>query len=211
MYRPCLFRGRGLFLMTMMGKSKSETYSGRAAAIAAAASRGEGAVGRIKKPYGSGHGAEQGALLVTLFDTFPDAPVGGEPLWVVIDSLAVPLFIASFERRGMASAVVLFDDFERADVAELLVGKTLYTDMALESEDEDVSDFEALVGYELTDRVSGRKGVVRAFYDYPGNPLLGVDFDGREVLVPAADGVIEVVSVRRKRLEGDLPEGLFDL
>lgn len=197
--------------MSMMGKSKSGTYSERAAAIAAAASRGEGVVGRIKKAYGSGSGAEQGALLVTLFDTFPDAPVAGEPLWVVIDALAVPLFIASFERRGAASAVVLFDDFERADVAALLVGKTLYTDRVLDTDDEDVSDIEALVGYELTDRISGRRGVVRAFYDYPGNPLLGVDFDGCEVLVPAADEVIEVVSVRRKRLEGNLPEGLFDL
>lgn len=168
-------------------------------------------MGRIKKPYGSGRGADQGALLVTLYDVFPDAPDMTEPLWVVIDSLAVPLFIASFERRGTASAVVLFDDFERAEVAELLVGKTLYTDMPTEADDDDVSDFEALVGYELTDRVSGRKGMVRAFYDYPGNPLLGVDFGGSEVLVPAADGVIEVVSVRKRRLEGDLPEGLFDL
>lgn len=194
-----------------MGKSKSQTYSERAAAVAAAALRGEGAVGRIKKPYGSGGGADRGALLVTLYDVFPDAPDMTEPLWVVIDSLAVPLFIASFERRGTASAVVLFDDFERAEVAELLVGKTLYTDMPTEEDDDDVSDFEALVGYELTDRVSGRKGMVRAFYDYPGNPLLGVDFDGSEVLVPAADGVIEVVSVRKRRLEGNLPEGLFDL
>lgn len=194
-----------------MGKSKSQTYSERAAAVAAAALRGEGAVGRIKKPYGSGRGADQGALLVTLYDVFPDAPDMTEPLWVVIDSLAVPLFIASFERRGTASAVVLFDDFERAEVAELLVGKTLYTDMPTEADDDDVSDFDALVGYELTDRVSGRKGMVRAFYDYPGNPLLGVDFGGSEVLVPAADGVIEVVSVRKRRLEGDLPEGLFDL
>lgn len=192
-----------------MAKSKSETYSERAAAVAAAAVRGEGAVGRIKKAYGSE--TEQGALLATLYDSFPDSPAHGEPLWVVIDSLAVPLFVASFERRGTASAVVVFDDFERADVAELLIGKTLYTDMELEADEEDVSELEALVGYELTDRVSGRKGRVRAFYDYPGNPLLGVDFDGSEVLVPAAEGVIEVVSVRKRRLEGDLPEGLFDL
>lgn len=195
-----------------MRKSKSQTYSERASAIAAAASRSEGAVGRIKKTYGSGEGAERGALLVTLYDLFPAAPDLTEPLWTVIDSLAVPLFIASFERRGTASAVVLFDDFERADAAELLVGRTLYLDSATEAlQEKGERDFEALVGYELTDRVSGRVGIVREFYDYPGNPLLGVDFGGGEVLVPAADGVIEVASVRKRRLEGDLPEGLFDL
>lgn len=193
-----------------MGKNKSLTYSERAATVASAALRGEGTAGRIKKPFGSNQ--REGALLVTLYDSFPESLDTAEPLWVVIDSLAVPLFIASFERRGAASAVVLFDDFERAAVAEMLVGKTLYAESATgQAEREDEADVHVLIGYELTDRVSGRRGTVTAFHDYPGNPLLGVDFDGQQVLVPAADGVVEVVSVRRKRLEGDLPEGLFDL
>lgn len=149
-------------------------------------------------------------MLATLYDTFPESFDTAEPLWVEIDSLAVPLFIASLERRGAASAVVSFDDFGRAEEAELLVGKVLYAERD-NVRDEEGTDFEILIGYELTDRTTGRRGTVTAFYDYPGNPLLEVDFDGREVMVPAADGLVEVASVRRKRLEADLPEGLFDL
>lgn len=171
-------------------------------------------VGRIRKTYGSKgeDGRKDGALLVTLYDTFPESLDSAEPLWVGIDSLAVPLFISSFERRGAASAVVLFDDFEREAVAELLVGKVLYKEGAyLSKESESQTDFDALIGYELMDRATGRRGRVTSFYDYPGNPLLGVDFDGREVLVPAADGLLEVASVRKRKLEAELPEGLFDL
>lgn len=194
-----------------MGKEKSSAYAERAAAVIAEPSN---AVGRIRKTYGSKgeDGRKDGALLVTLYDTFPESLDTAEPLWVGIDSLAVPLFISSFERRGAASAIVLFDDCEREAVAELLVGKVLYKEGAfLSKENESQTDFDALIGYELTDRATGRQGRVTAFYDYPGNPLLGVDFDGREVLVPAADGLLEVASVRKRKLEAELPEGLFDL
>ncbi|HJE88983.1 ribosome maturation factor RimM [Rikenella microfusus] len=191
-----------------MGKRQSLAYADRAAAVIAEPAN---AVGRIRKTYGGGaDDSKNGALLATLYDTFPESFDTAEPLWVEIDSLAVPLFIASLERRGAASAVVSFDDFGRAEEAELLVGKVLYAERD-NVRDEEGTDFEILIGYELTDRTTGRRGTVTAFYDYPGNPLLEVDFDGREVMVPAADGLVEVASVRRKRLEADLPEGLFDL
>lgn len=195
-----------------MKKEESSSYTARAAAIEAAEKQGEWIVGRVKKEYGNAADGG-GALLVSTYDGFPDDPAGSEPLWTVIDSLAVPLYVASFERQGGGRGVVVFDDFETPAEMSLLIGKTLYRIPSAadrpertESGEEDLS---TLVGYELTDRVSGRTGIVREFYDYPGNPLLGVDFDGQEVLVPA--GVIEVASVRKRRLTGDLPEGLFEL
>lgn len=194
-----------------MGKNTSLVYADRAAAVIAEPSN---AVGRIRKTYGgrAEDGTKSGALLVTLYDNFPEILDPAESLWVGIDSLAVPLFVSSFQRRGSASAVVLFDDFEREEEAELLVGKVLYKEGAFSGKkNEPQTDFDALLGYELMDRATGRRGRVTAFYDYPGNPLLGVDFDGREIMVPAADGLIEVASVRKRKLEAELPEGLFDL
>ncbi len=203
--------GRALFLRETMSKETPLSYAARAAAIIAEPSN---AVGRIRKTYGSTapDGTKNGTLLATLYDTFPPSWDPAEPLWTEIDTLAVPLFVSSFERRGNASAVVQFDDFDREQEATLLVGKTLYREKACPEDGEDPqTDCEALIGYELTDRTTGRRGTVTAFYDYPGNPLLGVDFDGREIMVPAADGLIEVTSIRKRQLEADLPEGLFEL
>lgn len=196
-----------------MGKNRTLPYIERAAAAIANPAN---AVGRIKKTYGTNRGGKRGgALLISLYDTFPEIGIGtenddAEPLWVEIDSRAVPLFIASFERRGGGAAVVQFDDFERAEEAELLVGKVLYCAGREEAANDD-TDFGALIGCELTDRTTGRRGTVTAFYDYPGNPLLGVEFDGRETLVPAADDLIETVDMRKRTLVAELPEGLFDL
>ena len=197
-----------------MGKQTPFTYMARAEAVIADSAH---AVGRIKKGYGStveqGDGQRSGDLWVTLFDTFPETWNSAEPLWVEIDSLAVPLFVSAIERKGAGSAEIRFDDFEWEEQATMLVGKVLYREgnTEEEGEDEEGDDFEAWCGFELTDWASGRTGRVTAFYDYPGNPLLGVDFDGQEVMVPVADEVIVAVNERKKRLEALLPEGLFDL
>lgn len=197
-----------------MGKQTPFTYMARAKAVIADAAN---AVGRIKKGYGStveqGGGRRSGDLWVTLFDTFPETWNTAEPLWVEIDALAVPLFVSALERKGGGSAVICFDDFEWEEQAAMLVGKVLYWEgnAGMDGEDEEGADFEAWCGFEMTDRASGRTGRVTAFYDYPGNPLLGVDFDGQEVMVPVADEVIVAVNERKRRLEAVLPEGLFDL
>ena len=64
------------------------------------------AVGRIAKSFGL-----SGEVMVRLFDTFPADFDTKEPLFVVIDKLAVPLFCDRFERRGRRSALVVFSDF----------------------------------------------------------------------------------------------------
>ena len=193
-----------------MGKNRSFAYADRAAAVIAGPAH---AVGRIKKAYGTRAADDtmNGELLVTLYDAFPESVDTTEPLWVEIDSLAAPLFIASFEPKGQSSAVILFDDFEREEEARMLIGKVLYHEEAETEGDEDEIDLSLWIGFELTDRATGRTGQVTAFYDYPGNPLLGVEFDGHEVMVPAVEGVIVEANERKRRLVAELPEGLFEL
>ena len=88
------------------------------------------AVGRIAKSFGL-----SGELMVSLFDTFPADFDTKEPLFVVIDKLAVPLFCDRFERRGRRSALVVFSDFYSEKRTDELIGCELF----LEGE-EDVPD-----------------------------------------------------------------------
>ena len=78
-------------------------------------------------------------MMVSLFDTFPADFDTKEPLFVVIDKLAVPLFCDRFERRGRRSALVVFSDFYSEKRTDELIGCELY----LEGE-EDVPDGEPL-------------------------------------------------------------------
>ena len=52
-------------------------------------------VARVSKLFGV-----EGGVLLNLYTTFPDDFSTEEPLFVKIDSLAVPLFCDRFERRG---------------------------------------------------------------------------------------------------------------
>lgn len=177
--------------------------------------RPENIVAHIKKSYGS-----NGELVVNLYDNFPFDPadpdfteqIATEPLWAEIDRLAVPLFIGSFKQQGRTRAVIRFDDFEDDATASILIGLKLYSAEPLEEDDEEESEYAVLVGYELTDSVSGAVGRVVEFLDYPSNPLLEVDFgEAGQILVPVAGDLIMQVDHRRQRLTVRMAEGLFDL
>ena len=95
---------------------------------------GKQTVARVGKLFGE---ANKGGLSITLYDTFPeDFDFEAEPLMVEIDSLDVPLWCESFERRGVSGANVRFADFDTTRRAEELLGKELFIDLEEEESDE---------------------------------------------------------------------------
>ena len=161
-------------------------------------------VGRISRLFG-----RKGELLVSLYDSFPADFEIEEPLFVRIDSLAVPLFMEHFERRGRSGALVLFADFDNEVRASELVGLELQIregESALEEDDEiymeDLVGFEALIGENRGEIVDFEEGE---------NPLFRVEWQGREVLIPAVDEFIERFDLTRREVVFSLPEGLLEL
>lgn len=165
--------------------------------------------GRIAKKFGMG-----GELIVNLYDSFPEEFDIEEPLMVVIDSLAVPLFCDSFTRRGAGSAVVRFADFDTVGRADELVGRefslrTVNADNEqADSEEIYLDDF---VGYDARFKGSKKRGHISDFVDNELNPLFVVDVEGSEVIIPAVDQMIDSYSVGRREVVFDIPEGLFNL
>jgi 16S rRNA processing protein RimM len=68
-----------------------------------------------------------------------------------------------------------------------------------------------LTGYQVTEEVSGFQGVVTEFRDIPGNPLLEILFDGKNVLVPANPAFIVEVNDKAKHLILRIPPDLLNL
>lgn len=169
------------------------------------------AVGRVAKSFGL-----SGELMVNLFDTFPADFDTREPLFVVIDKLAVPLFCDRFERRGKRSALVVFSDFYSEKRTAELIGCELFLDGAESVPDEEPLDPDAdefypedLVGFGVV--VDGiREGVVTEFIDGE-NPLFLLSLDGKSVYVPVADEFITEIDVAGRKIRMQLPDGLIDL
>ena len=90
------------------------------------------AVARVSKTFG-----QNGELTLNLYDSFPQDFNPSEPLFVVIDKLAVPLFCDRFQRRGRSGAVVAFGDIDTERRAAELIGLELYLNPGPDEEDDE--------------------------------------------------------------------------
>ncbi|MBQ8552614.1 MAG: 16S rRNA processing protein RimM [Alistipes sp.] len=165
------------------------------------------AVARVGRLFGD---IRQGGLSITLYDTLPEEwDPTSEPLFVEIDSLAVPLYCDHFERRGRAGANVRFADFDTQRRAEELIGKELFL---FEEEDEEADDefyMEDLIGF--TVEAGALRGEITDYYDSEMNPLFGIDFGEGERLIPAAEEFIVQIDFERGHIVMTLPDGLLEL
>ena len=164
------------------------------------------AVARVSKLFGQ---ADTGGLAISLYTTFPeDFDPQEDPLFVEIGSLAVPLYMDSFERRGVSGANVRFADFDNTRRAEELIGKELFVEECVE-EDDDEFYMEDLIGFRV--EAGELRGEITDFYDSEMNPLLGIDFGDGERLIPAAEEFIVRIDFERKKMKMILPEGLLEI
>ena len=162
------------------------------------------AVGRIGRLFGT-----DGGVMIALYSNFPDNLQPTEPLFVIIDKLAVPIFYSSFERRGQAGAVVHFDDIDTERRAEeFLVGRELFIEDS-GNEEEDEFYMEDLIGFAAM--VGKRRGEITDYYDSEANPLFEITLDNKEHLIPAQEEFIANIDFEKRKIKFVLPDGLLEL
>lgn len=147
-------------------------------------------------------------MSITLYPAFPDDFRTTEPLFVEIDELAVPLFCASFERRGQTGAIVRFDDIDTPRRAEELLGRELMIPSDDEQEDDEFY-MEDLIGFSVG--IGELRGELTDYIDSEANPLFEVTADGRSYLIPAVEEFIAHIDFEARKIRFVLPDGLLDL
>lgn len=166
-------------------------------------------VGRVLKTFG-----RNGELVITLYDTFENEITEG-PVYIDIDNMPTPLFFKSFTRRGRSKAVVIFDDMETERWASELLGREFYAVYESTQEESPLPDddniyLEDMVGYTIT--TTGEKSLlITGFIESELNPLFEIEFEGRPILVPAADELIVSINKKARTIQMDLPDGLLEL
>lgn len=69
-----------------------------------------------------------------------------------------------------------------------------------------------LIGCKLFDKLSGKLlGTITGWQQYGGPPLMELNADGREVLIPFVPSICQEVDVAGKKIWVELPEGLMEL
>jgi 16S rRNA processing protein RimM len=135
-----------------------------------------------------------------------------ESVFVEYDQKLIPFFLEKIQIQQKGFAVVRFEDIDTEKKAKMLVGCSLYMPLeTLPELDESEFYFHEATGFDVIDKTHGPIGRVTKVIDLAGNPLLEIDFNGREILIPKQDEFIEKIDRDHKILYVVAPPGLLEM
>jgi 16S rRNA processing protein RimM len=165
-------------------------------------------IGFIQKPHGI-----HGELVIRFEDEFYETLEENPTLFLEIDGLLVPFFIAEDGLRFKSgeSVITQLEWVDSDKKAKDLCGLSVFVDRDDVIEFEDEMSPHALIGYQLFDETLGLIGEILEVNDFSGNVLLSVEYMGKEAMVPLNEDLIVRLDENLREIELRIPEGLFDL
>ena len=128
------------------------------------------------------------------------------------DQNPIPFFIhKTLSLRGL-ELTVEFDQNQQIPETSFLKGKSIYLPLdQLEPLGEKGFYYHEIIGYKVEDKSKGPIGVIIEVYESAAHPVLAIDFNGKEILIPATDHVLSKIDKVNKVIYLNAPEGLIDL
>ncbi|NJL12426.1 MAG: 16S rRNA processing protein RimM [Microscillaceae bacterium] len=141
----------------------------------------------------------KGELVILLESDEPDYYASLEALFFEIKGQLIPFLIQEIYIQG-DRAFVFLEDIDTLDKASPLVGALVYLPLsALPPLPEGGYFLHDLVGFLVTDTEKGLIGPVTAIYEGQQD-LIGVAYEGREVLIPLVDALLKEVRLEQREI-----------
>ncbi|MDH5475822.1 MAG: ribosome maturation factor RimM [Cyclobacteriaceae bacterium] len=163
-------------------------------------------LGHIIKKHGL-----KGEASIHLDVDFPEAYKKMESVFVEINKQLVPFFVQKIQINSN-KGILKFEDINSIEELEDILGNDLYLPV------DDLPELEKgqfyyhdVIGYVLVDKIEGEVGEITQVYEFPNQDLFGVNFDGKEMLVPINDEIVKDANHEKKVVNVVLPEGLLDV
>ena len=123
----------------------------------------------------------------------------------------IPYFIENQKISGDKMFVQL-QDVKTMEQAVVFLGKGVFLPNELLPElDDDDFYFKEIIGFTLIDEQKGEVGVISDVLEYPTQAVIQVMKDGKEILIPVHDDILQKVNKKAKTLTVNAPEGLIDM
>lgn len=128
-----------------------------------------------------------------------------------INDKLIPYFVENITFHSNKS-FVLFQDLKTLEAANQLVGISVYLPLDLLPE-KDGNDFYSheVVDFLVVDEEKGELGKVQEIIEYPTQSLIQILINGKEVLIPIHDDIIQDVNREDKKIYIKAPNGLIDM
>lgn len=162
-------------------------------------------LGRITKPFGV-----HGQVIFFLDVDDPEQYAQLDTVLVEVKGNLVPYFFHIDNLNGN-KATVTFEEL-KSDEALSLVGHDLYLPLSvLPPLTGNQFYFHEVIGFRIIDQKKGDIGILTSVVEYPAQPLFQIDCNGKEILIPVIDPVIQSVDREKKEIHIKAPEGLVEL
>ncbi len=160
-------------------------------------------IGKILKPHGyKGH--------VTIHLKFEPTELEEESVLVRINGWLIPFFIDYDESNLEALKPILkLQEVNDEDFARSLAHKPLFLPRHLAEKYLDLTALDNLIGYEITDKTSGKTGIITEYEEVPKNPLIKVIIGNQEYLIPVNAAQVVELDDKKRTVKVVLPEGLL--
>ncbi len=163
--------------------------------------------GRVVKPQGL-----KGAITVHIDADNPDHYQGLDAFFIELEGLLVPYLIEEIKINNKNKAIIKLEDVNTVEAAQALVKNKIFLPLgALPPLEKGQFYYHDLIGYTVVDKQKGKLGKVATFYSKPGQDLLAMEYEGKEVLIPVTDDVVLAPDFEKNTVHVNLPEGLLEI
>ncbi len=164
-------------------------------------------LGIIARPHGL-----DGGLAIALDTDEPKAYSKTKNLFLEVKGQAIPYKVKSW-RNATKRALVHLDGIDSLEKAELLQGCKVFLPIGALPNLKGGNRFyyHETIGCTVVDSKYGILGKVECFYTMPTQVLLGMEYQGAEVLIPINDDIVKRIDRAANELHTTLPEGLIEV
>ena len=154
----------------------------------------------------------RGEVLIKLDTDEPQIYENMESVFVALGNSLVPFFIEKSRLHKSSLLRVQFEEIKSEEEADKIMGSELYLPLELLPKlSGNQFYYHEIIGFALEDEQNGFIGTVTGVNDNTSQALIEAEKDGKHLLIPISDDIIQKVDRDNKVIHVRTPEGLVDL
>jgi len=135
-----------------------------------------------------------------------------DALFIEQQNQLVPFLVNRISPSNGNRFILQLEGVSNESAAQNLKGSTLFLpETALPKLKENQFFFHELIGAQVLDKNLGLLGTVQEIYEFPNQTLLGMVWNGTEILIPAHSDILISFERQTKQVITNLPGGLLDV